>query len=58
MKELMKIIGKKGKYNIDGFVVDVEVTDAKVVFGRTDYQIKPVCGSGSKWVESSSIKVG
>jgi hypothetical protein len=55
-KELLLLIGKKGQLMIrPGCTTEVEVVDARQVFGRTDYQVKPVAGSGECWVEAMSV---
>lgn len=32
--------------------VEVVVLDVRTVFGRTDYLVTPVAGSGTTWVDS------
>ncbi len=54
-KELGANIGKQGLLSISGLQVLVNVTDARTVFGRTDFQVTPVNGVGSTWVESNRV---
>jgi len=32
------------------------VTDARISYGKPQFQIRPMAGTGSKWVEFSSIE--
>ena len=56
MKELMKKLGKMAVFITDGMSFDVEITNVRKAFGRIDYEIKPMSGSGSKWVSSDRIR--
>ena len=56
MKKDMTAIGTKAVWPAhNGLNVFVEITDAKRVFGRLDYQVKPISGSGEAWVNSETL---
>lgn len=40
----------------DELTVEVEVLGTRVMFGRTDYQIRPVRGSGTRWVNEITLR--
>jgi hypothetical protein len=54
-------IGKPAQLIVEGFAkgsnlhFDVEVSDAKLTYGRIRLLIKPVAGSGEQWVESGRL---
>lgn len=52
MKEKMAMIGKKFFVALGGVWVTCEITDFKTSYGRDRWQIKPVAGKGTVWVES------
>ena len=57
-KALSEVIGKQGLWNaIGSFLVPVLISDARVNYGRTDYEITPVGGQGTGWVDAKSVKV-
>lgn len=47
------VIGQTGMLTTytEGLKVPVTVKDARQVYGRTDYLVTPIGGSGEKWVE-------
>ena len=56
--DLMKMIGKTGLLAADGFSVLVRITDARGPnWGRIDYQVTPVSGQGSVWVDANRVKI-
>lgn len=56
LKELAAVIGREGKFSpIAGFIVNVRVTDARQVYGRTDYAVVPLSGEGLTWIESKRV---
>ena len=55
-KQLSENLGKQGLLSISNMQVLVNITDARTVFGRIDYQVSPVNGTGSTWVESNRVK--
>jgi hypothetical protein len=54
-KELAAILGKVGKYSIHGVVFPVVIMDARKVYGRLDYQVMPLNGSGLAWFAADRI---
>jgi hypothetical protein len=48
-------IGQNAVLEVKGMRVFVEVTDVRQVWGKVQYQITPVVGEGSTWVDESSI---
>lgn len=55
MREVLGKLGKRAIYTVNDLQIEIEITDARVVFGRIDYKIKPVAGKGEKWVSAESI---
>lgn len=57
-KEAAAMIGRAGSLCISGtMTVKVFVMDVREVYGRTDYQVRPVAGSGDLWVQADRVKV-
>ena len=50
MKQHTQKINTTIRREIDGLLVDVMILDVRNVFGRIDYLITPVKGSGTKWI--------
>lgn len=58
-KDAIKYLGKRGIYNPrDGIGFEVEIENAREMFGRIDLHIKPVAGKGSAWVDAGFVKLG
>lgn len=55
--EKMALIGKLADYSVNELVFEVEITDVRDRFGKTDYLIVPLKGDGRRWVSASSIRV-
>jgi hypothetical protein len=55
--ETMQLIGKQSTIFIGGLNIDVIVKDVKQAYGKTRYQVEPVAGRGSVWVESIKLDV-
>jgi hypothetical protein len=55
--ETMQLIGMQGTIFVGGLNVDVTIKDIKQAYGKTRYQVEPVAGRGSVWVESISLDV-
>jgi hypothetical protein len=51
LKEHFKVVDTEITIPLGGVMVDVRVLDVRSVFGRIDYQVTPVKGSGVVWVE-------
>lgn len=54
--ELARDIGKQAEVTIPGgLTIIVTIQDARQVWGRIDYLVAPVYGSGSTWVSSERV---
>lgn len=52
--QLATIIGKEADFAVTpNLTVRVVVQDVRQRFGRTDYLVSPVNGSGTQWVDSN-----
>jgi hypothetical protein len=58
VSELAAVVGRLGVYTHAALRIEVQVIDVRQVWGRVDYLIRPVAGSGSQWVASDSIQLG
>ena len=56
-RQLTEVLGGHGNLRIDKLIVRVRVDDIREVFGRTDYLVSPVAGSGQQWVAADRVKV-
>jgi len=50
-ENVQKYVGKRVKVELAGLLIDVLVKDAKVTFAGTFFQVSPLNGSKSIWVE-------
>ncbi len=62
IKDMAAIIGKAGVWYPDirvdaPFGVAVRVVDVRRAYGRTDYQITPLQGSGVSWVTAHTVEL-
>jgi hypothetical protein len=57
VKEHMSVIGREGLLAIQSLKVKVLILDVRSAFGRIDYQVRPVQGSGEQWIESGRVQV-
>lgn len=56
MKDLYeKYVGQKALVVLEGLKVEVIIVDVKISYGRERYQVEPVSGEGSKWVEKVTL---
>jgi hypothetical protein len=49
-RELLALIDRTAMIRVEAFEIEVTVLDARTRFGATDVLVKPVQGSGEKWV--------
>ena len=57
-KETLALVGRKGYLQVPpGLSVEVVITDCREVYGRIDYAVSPVAGSGNVWVQSSRVRL-
>lgn len=53
VSETAKLLGSENfRVLLGGLRVDVRILDVKQSYGRTRYQVAPVSGVGSVWVEN------
>lgn len=57
VKTAKEVIGRQADLRLDGLTVLVEILDARFVFGRDDARVRPVSGTGEKWVSMESLVV-
>ena len=53
--EISKVIGSIASYKGAGITFEVKIIDARVVYGRVDYLIAPIAGTGDVWCDSRSL---
>lgn len=56
----IKLIGKRGMLGnsaVYPLKFEVEITDVREHFGRVDYFVKPVGGTGERWVSADTVTV-
>jgi hypothetical protein len=51
------VVGKVGTISIDELEVAVKVHKERFRYGRLDVLVRPIVGSGTKWVEFHKIKI-
>lgn len=56
-KELAQYIGKKGWITLGALRIYVKIEDVRAVYGKIQYQVRPVdeISEGTVWVESVKI---
>ena len=47
--------GQQALWSVDTLRVLVDIRDIREAFGRVDFLISPVGGSGEKWVQKGSL---
>ena len=52
---LQSIIGHRAELDCTGLSVLVEILDARSRFGTVDALVRPVAGSGQRWVDCRSL---
>lgn len=57
LEDLVGIIGRMGIMPIEGgeLRIKVEVRDVKKAYGNVLYEVKPIEGTGSKWVKAERV---
>jgi len=57
--EMAKVLGKAARWNVDGraLEVDVRIVDVRSAYGNLRYQIQPLSGTGTRWVNASTVTV-
>lgn len=55
-RTLSPLVGQRGRLPMgDSMMVDVEVMDARVVYGQTQVSVSPVAGTGRMWVDAGRV---
>lgn len=54
---LAAVIGSTASLHSEGYdlTFEVSIKDAREVWGRTDYLVTPVAGTGEKWVSAERV---
>lgn len=55
VNEMKPTVGKEGVLCQDGLQFEVVILDARFVYGRKQFLIKPIAGEGQRWVDEGSI---
>jgi hypothetical protein len=57
--EMAGLIGREGTLRVqrEGFTVRVRVLDVRVNYGRKDYLVEPIDGTGQAWVSAGRVKL-
>jgi hypothetical protein len=50
-RQMAQAIGKHVGLKIESLIIPVEITDIKEAWGRLRFEVTPLQGSGSQWVE-------
>jgi hypothetical protein len=53
--EMAPAVGSQVSASFEGLMFDCQVVDVRFVWGRPQFRIAPLHGSGSKWVEMARI---
>lgn len=57
ISELAKRIGTSAKLNLGEITVEVTIADVRSNFGRADYRVTPLRGSGLTWVSEARLTI-
>jgi hypothetical protein len=57
--EMAALIGRQGTLRVqrEGFTVRVRILDVRVSYGRRDFLVEPVDGSGRAWVQAKRVRL-
>ena len=56
VSQMAKLIGQTGSiFGSGDMMFKVEIVDVKTAYGKIRYEIKPLAGRGTAWIEASSI---
>lgn len=53
--KVAKTIGKQGTIEMGGLKIEVEVINYKQAYGKDRWEVKPIAGTGTIWVENVAI---
>lgn len=59
VNEQKALIGKQGRLNVEDnqLTIIVTIEDIRQAYGRIDYKVRPVNGSGQKWVDAGRVRL-
>lgn len=57
-REARAMLGQTGTLELGALRIEVKIVDLREVYGRVDFLVTPVAGSGQVWKAESSVKVG
>lgn len=52
---MAEAIGERGFWRADALRIEVEIVDVRRVFDRHDVLIRPVAGTGERWVSACTV---
>lgn len=55
MKDLIKKIGTVAILGLDMLEIEVKITNVRKAYGRVDFEVTPVAGSGSMWFSKARL---
>lgn len=56
IEEAIKNIKKKGTITLKDMEFEVRITSVKSAYGRILYEVTPIAGTGSTWIEKITIQ--
>ncbi len=56
-RQLSDVLGAHAVVRIDKLSIRVRIEDSREVWGRTDYRITPLAGSGHQWVSAARVTI-
>jgi hypothetical protein len=57
-KQLAEKIGTKTTLHIEKLQIQVTILDGRQTFGRTEYLVSPLSGTGEQWVTTDRLTWG
>lgn len=57
-REMILLVGKHGLLRVDEMQFPVVIRDVKCSYGTDRYEVAPVNGRGTQWVNADRVKVG
>lgn len=55
--EILTLIGRPADVDLNGMIVRVRISDVKSSYGNIRYQVTPLSGSGSVWVDAGRVQL-
>lgn len=54
--DMHKAIGREAVVSLRGIQIPVRILSAKLAYGNVRFQVTPVSGTGTVWVDSNRVK--